>query len=566
MTAIHTSPFPPLSIPKCNLLTYLYPPNTTSSSTPIWIDAANPTKSLSSRQALLWIRRLGFGLDRLHDVPRGSVVLIYTPNHIFVPVAYQGIVGSGRIFCGANPAYTRFEVEHQLRDTGASVILVHPSLVTTAVRAAESVGLSRERIFLFSDADDELRCEEFPDVLDWKRMVGSEEDGTNWKWDELPDDTAVSAIATVNYSSGTTGLPKGVCASHYNLVANAEQTIFMRDQGLPHALVPASRPDERWVGFLPLYHAYGQLYACIMAPKLSIPVYIMRKFIYEDFLRTTETHRITHLQVAPPILIMLAKRPETARYDLRSVRNILCGAAPLSRDLQNEIQTRFRTNVVQGWGMTEVTCGAIHVPGGSFDESGSVGLLDPNCEARLVDEDGNDVSADGEPGELYIRGPNVCLGYWRNEAATKGSFDGEGGGWLRTGDVMVVRQGRFWVVDRKKELIKVNALQISPAELEAVLLGHEGIADAAVVGVLCEDEQERPMAYVQVRDGVRSGSGGMTEGDIRGYMRDRVAKHKQLTGGVKFVDEVPRLASGKLHRKVLKEWAKRDAAGLRSKL
>lgn len=284
-----------------------------------------------------------------------------------------------------------------------------------------------------------------------------------------------------------------------------------------------------------------------MAPKLGFPVYIMAKFVYEDFLSIIQRYKITHLQVAPPILIMLDKRPETARYDLSSVRNILCGAAPLSQELQNTIQNRFGTNVVQGWGMTEVTCGAIHVPGGLYDESGSVGKLDPNCECKLLDEDGKEVKP-GEPGELHVRGPNVCLGYWRNEKATKESL---ADGWLKTGDIMVVKEDWFWVVDRKKELIKVNALQVSPAELEAVLLSHDDIADAAVVGVVL-DGQECPRAYVQAKK-------PLSEGSIQQYMKDRVAKHKQLSGGVKFVDEVPRLASGKLHRRVLKKWARRPA-------
>jgi long-subunit acyl-CoA synthetase (AMP-forming) len=263
MTSIYTSPFPPLSIPKTNLLTYLYPQNTTASSTPLWIDASDPTKCLSPRQALSWVRRLAAGLDAL-NIPKASVVLIFTPNHIFVPVAYQAIVGSGRIFCGANPAYTQFEIEHQLRDTGAGVVLVHPSLVSTAVKAGKSVGLARDRIFLFSDDATDQHCAAYPSILDWKRMIGSEAEGAAWKWDDMATgDTAVSTIATVNYSSGTTGMPKGVCCSHYNLVANAEQTIFMRDQGTPHAAVPASRPQERWVGFLPLYHAYGTSFSFI---------------------------------------------------------------------------------------------------------------------------------------------------------------------------------------------------------------------------------------------------------------------------------------------------------------
>ena len=209
--------------------------------------------------------------------------------------------------------------------------------------------------------------------------------------------------------------------------------------------------------------------------------------------------------------------------------------------------------------MTEVTCGAIHVPGGRYDESGCVCLLDPNCECKLLDEDGNAVPA-GEPGELHVRGPNICLGYWRNDEATKASLDGEG--WLKTGDIMVVKDNWFWVVDRKKELIKVNALQVSPAELEAVLLAHDSIADAGVVGVML-DGQECPRAYVQAKDEARGRLSGV---QIQEYMKERVAKHKQLTGGVQFVDEVPRLASGKIQQKTLKEWARKDAASMRAKL
>ncbi|CBF82169.1 acyl--CoA ligase [Aspergillus nidulans FGSC A4] len=549
---VYRSTFPHLEIPKSNILSYLYPPNQTVSDQPIWIDASNPNNSLSPRQMLTWVRRLGYGLDRL-GIRKGEVVIILTPNHIFVPVAYQGIVGSGRVFSGANPTYTQLEIEHQLKDTGSKLILVHPSLVKTAVDAASRVGILKERIFQFADHP----CETLDGVQDWRDFIGSEDEAREWRWDDMAD-TSTTTVATINYSSGTTGLPKGVCVSHRNLIANVEQTIFMRDQGFPHALVPASRPPERWVGFLPLYHAYGQLYACLMAPKLGFPVYIMRKFVYEEFLATIERYGITHLQVAPPILIMLDKRSETARYNLSSVRNILCGAAPLSRELQNTIQNRFKTNVVQGWGMTEVTCGAIHVPGGLYDESGSVGMLDPNCECKLLDEEGRPVRP-GEPGELHVRGPNVCLGYWRNDKATKESLDSDG--WLKTGDIMVAKDDCFWVVDRKKELIKVNALQVSPAELEAVLLGHDGIADAGVVGFIANG-QECPRAYVQIKEE----ASGLTEADIQSYMKDRVAKHKQITGGIQLVDEVPRLASGKLHRRVLKEWAQRDAAGVRSKL
>lgn len=296
-----------------------------------------------------------------------------------------------------------------------------------------------------------------------------------------------------------------------------------------------------------------------MAPKLGFPIYIMQKFVFGDFLSIIQKYHITHLQVAPPILIMLDKRPETAKFDLSSVKNILCGAAPLSRDLQNAVQKRFRLNVVQGWGMTEVTCGAIHIPGGRSDDSGCVGMLDPNCECKVINDDGQ-LARPGEPGEMYVRGPNVCLGYWKNEQATRDSLDLEG--WLKTGDVVVVRDNAFWIVDRKKELIKVNGLQVPPAELEAVLLENDDIADAGVVGVTVGDE-ERPRAYVQLK---QDRVGRISETQVQQYMESRVAKYKRITGGVAFVDEIPRLASGKIQRKTLKEWAKQDAQRFRARL
>ncbi|KAJ5128789.1 uncharacterized protein N7443_005903 [Penicillium atrosanguineum] len=559
------SVFPTLDIPKTNILSYLYPTNQTVSDNPIWIDAEDPAKSLSPRQMLSWVRRLGFGLDRL-GVEKGEVVMIITPNHIFVPVAYQGIAGSGRIFSGANPIYKVPEIQHQLKNTSAKVILTHPSLIQTVLEAARGVGFPEDRIFQFSDRP----CRAVYGILDWREMLGSEEEANMWKWDDLRE-SADSTIATINYSSGTTGLPKGVCVSHYNLIANVEQSIFTRDQETPYAAVPGARPAERWVGFLPLYHAYGkmlpnhfnptpkhylqfpgQLYANLMAGKLGVPIYIMQKFVFEDFLRVIQKYRITNLQVAPPILIMLDKRPETSKFDLSSIKNILCGAAPLSRELQNTIQKNLKLNVVQSWGMTELTCSGLYVPGGRTDDSGSIGMLVPNCQCKILDEEGKIIYA-GEPGELYIRGPNVCMGYWKNEQATRESLDEEG--WLKTGDVVIVRDNSFWVVDRKKELIKVNGLQVAPAELEAVLLEHADVADAGVVGITI-NEEERPRAYVRLQDGPASST---SKAQIQDYMKIRVAKHKQLTGGVIFVEEVPRLASGKIQRKVLKEWAKRDA-------
>lgn len=203
-------------------------------------------------------------------------------------------------------------------------------------------------------------------VPDWRELLASPEEADVYKWKIMTEEESATTIATINYSSGTTGMPKGVCVSHLNLIANTQQTIAIKYHGFDHG--PENAPAERWLGFLPLYHAYGQLWCMSLAIKLNIPIYVMETFGYETFLKNIQQYKITHLQAAPPILVMLSKRPETSKYDLSTVRHILCGAAPLSKELQNDITRRFKLRVTQGWGMTEVTCGAMHVPFSVEDE------------------------------------------------------------------------------------------------------------------------------------------------------------------------------------------------------
>lgn len=383
-----------------------------------------------------------------------------------------------------------------MRDLEPKALLVQPLFLEAALEAASQAGIPKDHIFQFSD-------EPIPKqkgIEDWRSMLGTPSEGESYHWPELSPEESRTTVATVNFSSGTTGLPKGVCITHANLIANAEQSIFMNyaESATPYEKFhqqqdggrrPFQPPPERYVGLLPLYHAFGQSWILFIALRLQHPVYIMPTFHYEQFLQTIARYKITMLQIPPPVLTMLCKRPETANYDLGSLCRILAGAAPLSRELQNEVQSRFRVRVIQGWGMTELTCGGLLVPGGLSDMRGSVGVLCPGTEAMLVGEDGEmAVRQEGEEqgrglrGELFVKGPQVCLGYWRNEKATRETLSEDG--WLRTGDVVEVDENSwFWVVDRKKELIKVNALQVAPAELEQLLLENEHISDAGVVGI-----------------------------------------------------------------------------------
>ncbi|KAL8645498.1 MAG: hypothetical protein Q9210_006674 [Variospora velana] len=559
------SPFRDLEMPRTNVLSYLFPRAKSAKDTPLWIDSKNPEESIGATDLLQWVTRIGAGLDKL-GINEGEVILVHSTNHVLMPVIYLAIIANRRIFSGVNPAYTangilsyslvlflwtnrHLELRYQLKDTGARLLLTHHALLPTACAAAAQVGLPRHRILLFSEKENPP----VNDIMDWRIVMGSDVAAGSHQWKHMTEEEATQTVAVINYSSGTTGLPKGVCVSHYNLIASVAQTAYMTSVDPNWDAVA-----ERWIGSLPLYHAYGQVNTCLVAPMLGVPVYMMKHFDFEDMLQTVETHRVTRLQIAPPVMVLLGKRPETSRYDLSSLKNITCGGAPLSYELQLDVARKLNVSIKQGWGMTEATCGALSTVG---DEkvTGSVGVLYPNMEGKIVDDDGREATV-SQPGEFWLRGPNVTLGYWKNEEATRETFTAEG--WLKTGDIAILRGGLLYMVDRKKELIKVKGFQVAPAELEAVLLEHDAIADAAVVGMHLLDI-ERPRAYIVLKTEARS---VIQESDIHAWIKTRISTHKYLTGGIAFVDEVPKSASGKIIRKVLRKWAKRDATTFNSQL
>jgi len=423
---------PDLDIVSCNILDWLFPVDQPVSEQPLWIDANDPSNALSPKQALHWVKRLAVGLQR-HGVRSGDACLIFTPNHIFVPVAYMGTVCLGAAFSGASPAFTVNELVHQITAVSPKVVFVHPSLRETVLEACKKANIPQSSIFLVSDVENAS----MDGLHDWRTLMASAQESKDWRWPSFTPKQAQSIIGTINFSSGTTGLPKGVAVTHHNLISNVSQIASIYNYS----------SSERWLGFLPLYHAYGQAYAVLNATKNNIPIYIMKHFVLEEFLRNIQTYKITRLQSVPPIMIMLDKRPEVAKYDLSSVREILCGAAPLSKELQHAIERKFKVRVTQGWGLSETTCAATGVPWDKEPLTGSVGMLLPSTEVRLVDDEGREVGV-GERGEVYVRGPQIAVGYWGNEKATAETF---GDGWLRTGDVAVINEeGYIWIVDRKK--------------------------------------------------------------------------------------------------------------------
>jgi acyl-CoA synthetase (AMP-forming)/AMP-acid ligase II len=341
-------------------------------------------------------------------------------------------------------------------------------------------------------------------------------------------------LAVLPYSSGTTGLPKGVMLSHSNLVANITQ--LQASFGIER--------DEQLIGVLPFFHIYGMVVIMNQGLRAGATIVTMPRFDLDQFLDLIQEHRINRAYVVPPIALALAKHPAVDDRDLSSVQTIMSGAAPLGAELANRVATRIDCRVVQGYGLTE-TSPVTHVirPDGE-NKAGSIGQPLPATEVRLVDpESGEDVAV-GERGELWIRGPQVMQGYLNNEEATAATIDSEG--WLHTGDVAVVDDdGFFEIVDRLKELIKYKGYQVAPAELEALIQTHPQVADVAVIGVPDEECGELPKAFV-----VPAGD-DLEHEELMEWVAGQVSPQKRVRL-VEEIEAIPKSPSGKILRRELK--------------
>ncbi|CAO2651820.1 Nn.00g001030.m01.CDS01 [Neocucurbitaria sp. VM-36] len=545
--------------PQVSLPTFIFDSPTAELPTaPAYISAKEPDKYfLSLSDYRLYAQRLASGLRRSGLQPRDRV-LLFSGNTLFFPSFVMGVIMAEGIFTGANPTYVARELAYQLKDSGARYLVCAEGSIDTGIAAAKEIGMGADRIFVFDDGTATFeghkveKSTELGTIRHWTHLLDSEEQGRNYAWPDLRTDEELDRVIALNYSSGTTGVAKGVMITHKNYVANCSQQVHMQSQAENFA---QRLPHKRWLCFLPMYHAMAQAIFCCNAMKLRIPVYMMPKFDFLEMLQNVQKYKITDLILVPPVVVAMAKHPATKKFDLSSVENVGSGAAPLGREVCVEFERLWpegKINVKQGWGMTEVTCAATTFHPAKHSDSFSVGELVANCQAKIVvDEEGKVEAKQGERGEIWIKGPNVMKGYWNKPEATKETITSDG--WLRTGDVAYVdEQTHFFIVDRKKELIKVKGLQVAPAELEAILLDHHEVQDAAVIGVTINGD-ELPRAYIVPQS--KDKATPETAEEIKKWLAERVSKHKRLEGGVHFIDAVPKNPSGKILRKQLRDQA-----------
>ncbi|HJT04681.1 MAG TPA: AMP-binding protein [Pseudonocardiaceae bacterium] len=466
---------------------------------------------ISYRELIGAVRRAAAGLAA-HGLAKGDVVALCSPNRPELVIAYYATLATGGVVTTVNPMATGAELTGQLGSSGARWMVTTPELFERSAGDAAAAAQLRE-VFVFGTTP-------FTALLD--------------EADAAPTgDIDADDLAMLLYSSGTTGLPKGVMLSHRNLVASLCQT----------RLVQLIRPGDVLIAVLPLSHIYGMQVTLNLALHEGATLVTMPRFDLKTFLRLVQHYRATRVDIVPPIVLALAKQPIVDDYDLSSLRVITSAAAPLGGELARSCADRLGCRIKQAYGMTELGGTTHFAPDTGRNDPESIGPAQPGVQCRVVDVTGADVGS-GELGELLIRTPAAMREYLNNPAATAATVDPDG--WLHTGDLVVQDDtGWFRVVDRRKETIKYNAYQVGPAELEAVLLSHRAVADAAVIGSPDERSGEVPKAFVVLL------SPASAE-ELLTFVADRVAPYKKVRS-VEFIDAIPKSPSGKILRRVLVE-------------
>ena len=455
-------------------------------------------------------------------IRKGDVVALWSPNSPEYAVVFHAVARLGAIVTTANPVATTPELARQLTDAGVRLLVTTAGLLE---RARDAVNQTGRPIAIITTDE--------PSGTESLTSIARDEDPPDVVIDSAED------VVALPYSSGTTGLAKGVMLTHRNLIANLLQIDVLE----PHDI-------RVLVGVLPFFHIYGMVVIMNFALMRGATIVTMPRFELEPFLKVLQEWPVALAHIVPPVAVALAKHPLVGEYKFPHLRWLFSGAAPLGQELTNAVRQRLGVTIRQGYGMTE-SSPATHYTVAGADRDGTIGPLVPCTEGRIVDPATGSDRGVGEPGEVWVRGPQVMKGYLNDPEATARTVDADG--WLHTGDIGTVdADGYLTIVDRLKELIKVKGYQVAPAELEALLLKHPNIADAAVIPVPHDDAGEVPKAFVVPR-------GTVSADDVIAFVHTRVSHYKRLHD-VAFVDAIPKSASGKILRRVLIEQERRRRA------
>jgi acyl-CoA synthetase (AMP-forming)/AMP-acid ligase II len=512
---IFSSPHEAVTIPETSLAEYVLQRAPEFGNKPALIDGTSG-RTITYKELPVTIRKLAAGFAS-HGFGRGDVLAIYSLNSPEYALAFLAVAMLGGSTTMVPPLFTDTEIKTQLRDSGANYLLTIPQLLDKANRPVQ--GGKIRQVFVIDEAQGAVL---FTSLL--------END------DPLPEIkiNPRSELVALPYSSGTTGFPKGVMLTHYNLVSMLCQLKASE----------ALAKKDTMVCVVPMYHLYGLHVVVNLGLSQGATIVILPRYDLGQFLRTLERYGVTVAPLVPPLVLELSRAPEVDQHDLSKLRLIHCGAAPLAAEVAQACSERLGCPIRFGYGLTEVSPLSHSSLPSIPDKQGSVGYCLPNTECKIVDYVTGAELGPNQAGEIWIRGPQVMRGYLGNNHATAEMIREDG--WLRTGDIGYAEEdGRLFVVDRLKELIKYKGRQVAPAELEAVLLSHPAIADAGVIPSPDEEAGEVPKAFVVLKSAA-------TVEEIMEFVSARVARHKRLRL-VEFVSEIPKSPAGKILRRVLVE-------------
>lgn len=514
---IFKSPYPNIEIPDVPVTSFILEHAARFGARPALIDGRTGW-TLTYDQLAAAIDRTAAGLFA-HGFRKGDVFAIRCANAPEYAIAFLAVANLGGIATMVSPLFNEAELSVQLKDSGAAYLLTDSELVETALAAARALNL--REVFVLGEADIA------DDATLFSTLQHHEGRAPSVEIDPRED------VVALPYSSGTTGLPKGVMLTHYNLVAMLRQ--------LETAAVVHS--GDRLLCVVPCYHVYGFHAVVNLGLRTGATIVTLPRFDLEEFLGVLQNYEINIVPVVPPIVLALAQTPLLDRFDLSKLETLHCGAAPLSVEVARAACERLGARISYGYGMTELSpLSHLTYDAGNEDKPASAGYCLPNTTCKIVGVESRIELGPGEEGEVCVRGPQVMKGYLGQPEATAELIDDQG--WLCTGDIGYADEdGALFIVDRLKELIKYKGRQVAPAELEAVLLSHPAIADAAVLPSPDEKAGEVPIAFVVMKEAVSAA-------EIIDYVAERVAPYKKIRR-VEFVDQIPKSPAGKILRRVL---------------